>query len=205
MNQPLLKAAPEHEIGATLDPAGTRVVISSYIPSDPVGAHYQQQCLALIERYPTSFANRYSYQTGQHGHFTAQAIIFNPNLKAIALARHKKLNILIGFGGHVEPGDVDLIATATREANEESGLKNLRLCSRVPIDIDVHGFPAKGDQPDHLHYDIRFLYTTTDTEFAPGPGESNETEWVTLTDLPQRMGMWLANSRLIRYLQANLG
>lgn len=203
MTNPLIKTSLL-DTGARLAPRSAHATIESYTPVDPVSAHYKQQFLNLIAAHPDTFANRYNYELGVHGHLTAQAYVFNPTLRAIGLMHHKKLGLWVGFGGHVEQGDTDLMATALREAREESGLKNLTLHSPVPIDLDIHGFPAKGDQPDHLHYDARFLFTTDETEFAPN-NESTAIEWVPLADLPARTGMWLPNSRLIRYAQAHLG
>lgn len=153
--------------GARLDPASTRRLIETYTPVDVVSHEYQRRFLELIDQHPDQFANRYNYYAGIHGHFTAQAVIYHPKKNAIALMHHKKLDIWVGAGGHIDLEDANPESAARREATEEMGLSDLVLAEAAPLDLDIHGFPSKGDQPDHLHYDIRFLFTTTQDNFAP--------------------------------------
>jgi 8-oxo-dGTP pyrophosphatase MutT (NUDIX family) len=190
--------------GARLDPVAARALVASYKAVDVVSTEYQRRFLELIDRYPDHFANRYNYYAGVHGHFTAQAVIYNPGLKSIALMHHKKLDIWVGAGGHIDLEDGDAEASARREAAEEMGLTDLFLAEAMPLDLDIHGFPSKGEQPDHLHYDIRFLFTTTQDQFAPND-ESTSVAWVPLRELDARMPNWLSNSRLKRGLVARFG
>lgn len=187
--------------GARLDPAATRDMIMSYKATDHVSAYYKEQFLALIDCHPTDFANRYNYTRGIQGHITAQGYVYNPDLDAVALMHHKKLDIWVGFGGHAEPEDTDIIATARREVIEEGGIIDLSLACNAPIDIDIHGFPAKGEQPDHLHYDIRFLFHTTSSTLNPND-ESTDVQWVKRSDLPQYLPRWLSNSRVLAFFSS---
>jgi 8-oxo-dGTP pyrophosphatase MutT (NUDIX family) len=189
-------------VGARPDPARAQEIVESYTPVDVVDAYYKERYLDLIARYPGDFANRYNYNAGVHGHITSQAFVYHRGRNAIALMHHKKLDIWIGQGGHVEPGDDDFIATARREAEEEAGFRDLRLIQDTPIDLDIHGFPAKGDQPDHIHYDIRWLFETDDDALRLNEGEGLRIEWVPVADLRAKMPMWLSNSRLIRRFEA---
>ena len=47
-------------------------------------------------------------------------------------------------------------AVALREAREKSGL-DVRALDDAIFDIDVHGSPPRGEEPAHLHFDVRFL------------------------------------------------
>ena len=147
--------------GAHLDACEARQWINSYVPVDSVSAEYQRQFVGLIDRAPDYFANRHNYELQLPGHFTAQAVVFNPDLQAVALMHHLKLGIWVGPGGHIDVGDANAEMAARREAEEEMGLTDLVLMRAAPFDLDVHGFPAKGTQPDHLHYDIRYLFSTS--------------------------------------------
>ena len=187
--------------GARLAVGETKRLIVAYVPVDPVSAEYQRQFLSLMERAPDHFANRHNYEMGLPGHFTAQAVVFNPELKAVALMHHAKLGIWVGPGGHIDAGDANAEMGARREAEEEMGLTDLVLMQAAPFDLDVHGFPAKGSQPDHLHYDIRFLFSTAQVELRANH-ESRAVEWTSLAAYPDRVGRWLSNSRLIRGLQS---
>jgi len=190
--------------GSRLAAGETKRLIEAYLPLDPVSAEYQRQFLGLIERAPDHFANRHNYELGLPGHFTAQAVVYNAELGSVALMHHAKLGIWVGPGGHIDAGDANAEMGARREAEEEMGLTDLVLMQAAPFDLDVHGFPAKGSQPDHLHYDIRFLFSTTQVELRANY-ESRAVEWTPLETYPDRVGRWLSNSRLIRGLQSLAG
>jgi 8-oxo-dGTP pyrophosphatase MutT (NUDIX family) len=67
-------------------------------------------------------------------------------------------------GGHAEPGEVDPETIALREAREETGIEELWLhpSATRPFDLDIHEFPARGNDPAHWHFDIRYLVVTRD-------------------------------------------
>lgn len=92
-------------------------------------------------------------------HFTGSAVVVDPSGSRVCLIHHRKLGRWLQPGGHAEPGDGgSLEQTALREAREETGLAvSLHPRAPVPLDVDVHGIPAKGDKPAHLHLDVRFL------------------------------------------------
>lgn len=192
------------ETGARLDPVATRQLIETYQPIDVVSTEYKRQFLSLIERFPTHFANRYNYDISLPGHMTAQGVVYHPKKRAIALMHHKKLDLWVGPGGHIDREDASPDVAARREALEEMGLRDLFLAEAAPFDLDIHGFPARGDQPDHLHYDVRFLYTTTQDELLPN-SESKSVEWVPLRAYHERVKMWPSNSRLVRGIHARFG
>lgn len=191
--------------GAHPDPVRAQKIVESYTPIDVVDTYYKERYLDLITQHPNDFGNRYNYNLGVHGHITVQAFVLNPARNAVALMHHKKLDLWLGLGGHMEPGDADFIATARREAEEEGGFENLTLIQDTPFDLDIHGFPARGDQPDHLHYDMRFLFAAANDKLRLNPDEGTAIEWVAVGDLRSRMKMWLSNSRLIRRLEAQFG
>ncbi len=189
-------------VGARLDPVRARAIIESYVPIDVVSAYYKDRFLALIADHPDQFSDRYNYHADIHGHITSQAFVYHRGRNAIALMHHKKFGMWAGQGGHVEPGDTDVIATARREAAEEAGFKTLRLVQETPFELDIHGSPAKKDQPDHIHYDIRWLFETDDDTLVLNPDEGTAIEWVGIAGLRSKMSPWLSDSRLIRGFEA---
>ena len=78
-------------------------------------------------------------------------------------------------GGHSD-GDPDTLAVALREAREESGL-DLRALDDAIFDIDVHGIPARGREPAHFHFDVRFLVQAEHDRFKVSD-ESHALPWV---------------------------
>ena len=98
------------------------------------------------------------------GHVTCGAVVVDPSLRVLHI-RHNALDRWLLPGGHVEPSDASLPAAALRELGEETALTTDRLAApdaftAFPVDIDTHPIPAnpaKGE-PDHWHYDFRYLF-----------------------------------------------
>jgi len=119
--------------------------------------------------------------TNLSGHVTASAWVLNPDSSAVLLTHHKKLGRWFQLGGHIEDDD-SIQAASLREAEEESGIGELRLVSQDLFDLDVHLIPARNTVPEHYHYDFRFLLVAGDTEFHVSE-ESNELAWVDFAQL----------------------
>lgn len=97
------------------------------------------------------------------GHCTGSAWVVSPDLRQVLLLFHPYLKRWLQPGGHAD-GNPDLLEVARREAHEESGLQWESLITaefqpglRVPFDLDIHAIPARGEEPDHFHYDMRYL------------------------------------------------
>ena len=121
------------------------------------------------------------HRTCADGHLTASAAVVTRDRTAALVVLHRKLGRWLQPGGHAD-GDADLAAVALREATEETGIAGLVLLGG-PIDLDVHEIPALGDDPPHLHLDVRYLIVApNDCEPAPNH-EVQDCKWVTLDEL----------------------
>jgi 8-oxo-dGTP pyrophosphatase MutT (NUDIX family) len=109
------------------------------------------------------------------GHITGSAFVAHPSQAAVALVHHDKLDMWVQPGGHVEPADPTVEEAARREVAEEIGLAGLDLIGLV--DIDIHTFPARSDQPTHLHFDVRYGYRAHVAKMKPGDGV-RQTRWI---------------------------
>ena len=114
------------------------------------------------------------------GHVTASAWIVDPHRARVLLTLHRKLGRWLQPGGHSD-GDADSLAVALREAREESGLDLVAHATR-PIDIDIHEIPARGGEPAHLHYDLRYALEARSETFTVSE-ESHDLAWVALDAL----------------------
>ncbi|MDZ7646212.1 MAG: NUDIX hydrolase [Cytophagales bacterium] len=90
------------------------------------------------------------------GHITGSAWIVDPSNTQALLVHHAKLNKWVQPGGHAD-GDENILQVALREAEEETGLKNFKVLSDPPFDVDIHLIPERADFPEHFHFDIRYL------------------------------------------------
>ena len=116
--------------------------------------------------------SRYHYDPG---HLTASGFVLNPSGTAFVLVDHPKIGKWLQPGGHVEPADQSLEAAARREITEETGLDDLQPLGM--FDLDIHTFPAHGDQPTHLHFDVRFAFRAGSEDLDGG---DHQAAWVPL-------------------------
>ncbi|HVT04734.1 MAG TPA: NUDIX hydrolase [Thermoanaerobaculia bacterium] len=122
------------------------------------------------------------------GHITASAFIVHPATRRLLLHHHRRLNKWLQMGGHVEPGETAAQA-ALREGSEESGLRSLRFLQNNVLDLDIHPIPAGKGEPDHHHFDVRYLLATEDVDsIRPDPAESIDLRWFGLDEAANLMG-----------------
>lgn len=115
------------------------------------------------------------------GHFTGSAWLVSADGRRVLLTHHRKLGLWLQLGGHAD-GDADLARVALREAHEESGLTGLQLEGGV-FDLDRHRIPARGDDPEHWHYDVRYVVRATNDEAFVVSEESLALAWRYIEDL----------------------
>ena len=72
-----------------------------------------------------------------------------------------------------------------REAQEESGLEEINPVDRQIFDIDIHLIPARGEEPAHYHYDIRYAFQYLGNEGYVISDESHDLDWVEIENLDQ--------------------
>ena len=143
----------------------------------PIEEPFRQRMIALLDSTPDCF-----HRTSFPGHFTGSALVVSADGQRALLHHHRKLNKWLQFGGHCD-GDEDVLRVAQREAREESGLDGLIVASARPFDLDIHEIPAKGGEPAHDHYDVRFVFIAPENATAIASEESHELRWFTPAEL----------------------
>src|SRR5690349_2107147 len=118
------------------------------------------------------------------GHVTGSSWIIDERGTSALLTHHRKLNRWLQPGGHWEE-DVSAFAIAKREAEEESGLTSLSPLSSEIFDIDVHLIPERHSEPEHLHYDVRFIFRADATEALTVSQESRSLAWMSMREITQ--------------------
>ena len=129
--------------------------------------------LELLDGTPDCFL-----RTAFPGHFTGSALVVNADGSQVLLHHHRKLDKWLQFGGHCD-GDEDVLRVAQREALEESGIAGLIVASARPFDLDIHEIPARGNEPAHFHYDIRYMLIAPEGAAHAASEESRELRWFT--------------------------
>jgi 8-oxo-dGTP pyrophosphatase MutT (NUDIX family) len=114
-------------------------------------------------------------------HFTGSAWLVSADGERVLLTHHRKLGRWLQLGGHAD-GDIDLARVALREAEEESGIIGLTV-EAAPFDLDRHRIPARGAEPEHWHYDVRYVvHAQASEDFVVGE-ESHALAWRSIRDI----------------------
>ena len=99
-------------------------------------------------------------------HITAGVVLLDGQGRMLQI-HHRGLGRWLSPGGHCEPEDKSLAATALRELMEECGIAGDEIEQvggedALPIHIDVHPIPASDikAEPAHRHFDFRFAFRT---------------------------------------------
>jgi 8-oxo-dGTP pyrophosphatase MutT (NUDIX family) len=132
---------------------------------------YRQQMVELLDSCPNCFR-----RDAFPAHFTGSAFVVSADGTCGLLHHHRKLDRWLQFGGHCD-GEEDVLAVAQREACEESGIHGLVVATARPFDLDIHEIPAFGDEPAHLHYDVRYILVAPEDAEIRTSSESKELRW----------------------------
>lgn len=157
-------------------------VLSGFQAFDAVEEGYSQQMLELL-RTPERAFRRDHFEPG---HVTGSMFVLDAEGQSLLMLMHRKLGRWLQPGGHVEPADVDVAATARREALEETGL-DLPAFDASPFDLDIHEIGARGAEPTHLHLDVRYL-VRVERQTARLSSESLAARWCPLAELRESPG-----------------
>ena len=102
-------------------------------------------------------------------HVTASAFVVSS--RGMILHRHRRLDIWVQPGGHVDRGESPEVA-AVRETLEETGLAVSHLDPVELFHVDRHSGPR-----GHTHYDLRYVVVASPLDPTPPDGESPDVFW----------------------------
>ena len=155
-----------------IDPASVAALVSGFSDSsDGESLKSRDLVWMLLECTPAPLS-RLQFAPG---HITATGLVLAPDGVRVLLVHHRRLDRWLLPGGHVEPEDETPGDAARREVVEESGA--LLAAGSAPLaGIDVHGIPAKGAEPYHLHHDLIFVFRATSDRLQISP-ESHAVTW----------------------------
>lgn len=151
-------------------------LLSRHIPADAK----EREDLERMRSFAVELSSPFSRSQAQ-AHFTGSAVVVDPAGERVALVHHAKLKRWLQPGGHADTVDEGLMeTTALREAREETGCQvRLHPSAPRPLDVDIHRIPARKDEPEHLHLDVRYLVVADNPEaLAHDPNESFGVQWV---------------------------
>ncbi|MCU1484525.1 MAG: hypothetical protein JWN67_1271 [Actinomycetia bacterium] len=153
--------------------------LQAHVPSDPEEAGDLARITTLVAIEPDPWSRRTLL------HLTASALVVHPATGRVLLRWHAKQERWLQVGGHGDPGESDPWAIALREAEEETGLTDLRPWPGPdPALFQVTVVPvvaAKGE-PAHEHADLRYLLATDRPDDVPAEVEGVPLRWCSVEE-----------------------
>jgi 8-oxo-dGTP pyrophosphatase MutT (NUDIX family) len=116
------------------------------------------------------------------GHITGSGLVFSPEGRRVLLVFHNRLQRWLQPGGHVEPSDPHVLATAVREVWEETGVRVASDSDPYLVSVDIHDIPANDREPVHAHHDLMFCLTAAGDAIDTSV-EAREAVWCPIAEL----------------------
>lgn len=174
--------------------------LAGYVPEGDA----ESASLSRMRAFVAGRADPFDRAT-REGHVTGSAVVTRPDASEFLLVLHRKLSRWLQPGGHTEKADASVFDTALREAREETGIARLDApFGRTILDVDVHAIPARGKDPAHFHFDVRYLFVTKD-DARPETSEdpTRPVRWASLEDA-LALGVDASLERALRKARARL-
>ena len=165
---------------------GLRALLDAYVPSSVE----ERQDLARVRGLAATPGDAWARASPLH--VTGSAVVVHPPTRRVLLRWHERMQAWLQVGGHADPGEVDPLEIALREAREETGLTDLVAWpdSAVPhiVQVTVVPVPAGRGEPEHEHADIRYALATEQPESVKPENEAARLVWLSVEDALERVG-----------------
>lgn len=170
--------------------------IEDSLPYEPIDEVYKTLFTHFLAQYEDASFSRSTFP----GHITASAVVVNEKFNQMLLMHHKKLNIWLQFGGHAD-GNPDILEVAKKELSEESGIEKAHVVSEKIFDLAIHEIPERKNEPEHLHFDIRYLFVVpSNVSFEVNKDEGHDVRWFALDTVNSIEKCWL--ERVVKKVDA---
>lgn len=142
--------------------------------------HAEDATVAQFKAFLAAHGDAFE-RSNRVGHFTGSSWLVSEDSARVLLMHHRKLDRWLQPGGHAD-GEADLADVALREAQEETGVRELRIGGDV-FDLDRQVIPARGDEAEHWHFDVRYVVRAGADERFVVNAESRALVWQTAAEV----------------------
>lgn len=155
-----------------------RELMEAFVPHCEQERTDRSLALRMIAEYPHSILTR----DNELVHFTSSGFVVNESLDKVLMVHHLIYRTWAWTGGHAD-GEADMLAVAIREAQEETGITELRPLTGVMDSFDVlpvYGHEKKGQYVGtHLHLSAAYVLVASDKETIRIKADENDgVRWI---------------------------
>jgi len=157
-------------------------IFEKYKDNYPLEKQIAEKFINFLEKYK----EKGFFRENLEGHFNGSIIVVNKDISKTLLMHHKKLDRWLNFWWHAD-WEIDLENVAIRELEEEAGISiNKSDLLENFVDLDLQTIPERKNEPEHFHYDIRFVVKVDDTvKFKKQETEVNDIKWFSVKQLEE--------------------
>ncbi|MFA6354466.1 MAG: NUDIX domain-containing protein [Candidatus Paceibacterota bacterium] len=113
-------------------------------------------------------------------HFCTYFFPHNVENKKVFIVHHRKANLWVSPGGHIDKGE-GILETLNREINEELGVENFFKETPMPFLFTITLIENR-IRSCKTHFDIWYLMNTDGSNFNVDPKEFYDTKWLTIPE-----------------------
>ena len=155
--------------------------LEQYHPFNEQEERDKKVMLQLLKTQPDIFTRE-----NEVAHFTASSWLLNREHTKVLMIYHNIYHSWAWTGGHAD-GEEDLLAVAIREAQEETGVKEIQTVDDTIFSIEtltVDGHEKRGRYvPSHLHLNVTYLLEADEAEVLRiKPDENSGVKWFSLEE-----------------------
>lgn len=156
-------------------------MIKNYIPVNEQECADKDLMLYYIENYEDTLTRE-----NKTCHFTASSWIVNKEKTKVLMIYHNIYDSWAWTGGHCD-GDPDVLHVALKEAEEETGLKNIKVLNENIASLEiltVDGHVKRGKYvSSHVHLNCSFLLEADENEnLHIKEDENSGVKWVDINE-----------------------
>ncbi|MCI8650248.1 MAG: NUDIX hydrolase [Anaerotruncus sp.] len=157
--------------------------LAAYQPQSEQEGADQKLILSLCNHFSDTILTRGC----KAAHLTASGMLLNPTRDHVLMVYHNIYQSWSWTGGHAD-GDSDLLGVAMREAQEETGILQLRPLTRKIASLDILTVQAHYKHgcyvSPHLHLSVSYLLEAPmEQALSIKPDENSKVGWLPVCDL----------------------